>query len=742
MQDARLERSIGLLGATGVGVGAIVGGGILALAGVAFAAAGPGAIVAFALNGFVAFLTALSFAEMSSAFPESGGTYTFAKKVLSVQAAFMVGWVVWFASIAAAVLYAIGFGSYAVAGLGRIWQTAFGTTPGWLTGRSIPIGFAVAATALYTLSLTRKAAAGGQWATVGKILVFAVIIGGGIWALGDEPVGRVAEKMSPFFPFGGLGLLHAMGYTFIALQGFDLIAAVAGEVRDPGRTIPRAMLLSLLTALAVYLPFLFMIATVGVKSSQSITGMSVDSPGTVVAVAVENFMGPAGFWLVVLAAILSMLSGLYVNLFAASRIALSMARDRTLPSQLGKIHKARRTPTMAVLASFGAVVLVLFLISDVAAAGAAASLIFLVSFALANGTGILARRRGGGQTATTFRTPWFPLVQVAGACTCLALAIFQGIMVPAAGALVGLWLGLGGIVYVGLLARRARVFDASRQAQDPYLVQLRGRSPLVLVPIANPANAEAMVAVANALTPARVGRVLLLSVVTQPDGWEPGKPPGSLVAAQDVLRESLTASLAGGLVPEMLTTVAPNPWSEIIRVAQTHRCESLLIGLSDLTEEASGSRLEELMSGVRCDVVVLRAVKGWRLEGVRRVLVPVAGWGGHDVLRARLMGSLCRTGSREIVLMRVLPFGTVPTVERSAERGLKRIALDEVPGPAVTEIVKSDDVASEISRRAMESDLVILGLQRSGRRRKILGELTLQIARGTNCGMIIIGRRG
>ena len=136
MSDTKLERSIGLLGATGVGVGAIVGGGILALSGVAFAAAGPAAIVAFALNGLIAVLTALSFAEMSSAFPESGGTYTFAKKVLSVRAAFVVGWVVWFASIAASVLYAIGFGSYAAAGLGRIWQAAFGTTPEWLTGRS------------------------------------------------------------------------------------------------------------------------------------------------------------------------------------------------------------------------------------------------------------------------------------------------------------------------------------------------------------------------------------------------------------------------------------------------------------------------------------------------------------------------------------------------------------------------------------------------------------------------------
>ena len=84
-----------------------MGGGILALAGVAFATTGPAAMVAFALNGVIALMTALSFAELASKFPESGGTYAFSRKVLPVGAAAAVGWVVWFASMVAAVLYAV-----------------------------------------------------------------------------------------------------------------------------------------------------------------------------------------------------------------------------------------------------------------------------------------------------------------------------------------------------------------------------------------------------------------------------------------------------------------------------------------------------------------------------------------------------------------------------------------------------------------------------------------------------------
>ncbi len=736
-----MQRSIGLLGATGVGVGAIVGGGILALAGVAFAATGPGAMVAFALNGLIAILTVLSFAELSTQFPESGGTYTFAKKVLSVEAAFTVGWVVWFASIVASVLYAFGFGAFASIALQALWGAASAEPPPWLTGRAFLVGLAAGATALYAVGLTRKSTGGGNWPNIGKILAFAILIGGGFWAIAGRSPESVRQHLTPFFPGGASGLFRAMGYTFIALQGFDLIAAIAGEVREPARTIPRAMLLALGIALGIYLPLLFIIATVDMASGVSVASASAEQPEAIVALAAHNYLGAFGYWLVIVAAILSMLSALQANLLAASRIALTMARDRTLPHRLERISTRYGTPTAAVLATAAIVILVLLVVPNVAVIGAASSLIFLITFALAHRISVMARRRGGVQQ-NYFRVPWFPVVPTVGIVACVALAIFQGISVPTAGVIACVWLALGGVLFSSLFARRARSLDAWSQAADADLVRLRGRNPLVLVPVANPDTAEAMVSVANALAPPRVGRVLLLSVVAPPEKWQPDRSPESLVAAQMVVREALTASFARELAPEALTTIAAQPWPEIARVARTHRCESLLLGLTDLTAPTLGRHLEELMGAVGCDVVVLRAPKGWRLRDVRRVLVPIAGRGGHDELRARLLGSLHRMAVRDVALMRVVPLSTSARECKRARHELRQIARDEVPGRSQVVLVEGGNPAQEIARYAADSDLVVLGLQRLGRRHKVFGDVALRVARETSCAILMISKRG
>ena len=739
--DGEVTRSLGLLGATGVGVGAIVGGGVLALAGVAYATTGPSAILAFALNGAVALLTALSFAELAAVFPVSGGTYAFAKRVLTVEAAFVVGWVVWFASVVAAVLYALGFASYAVLAIETLWISLAGASPAWLAGRVMAVALAAAATGFYALQLWRRAAGGGQWATFGKVIVFIALILGGFWALARAPAATVSTSLSPFFAGGAGGLLTAMGYTFIALQGFDLIAAVGGEIKDPGRTIPRAMLLSLLAALVIYLPFLFIVATVGTEPGMSITELSTANPATVVAVAANNYLGPFGYWMVIVAALLSMLSALQANLFAASRISFAMARDKALPSTLGHLRPESGTPGLAVVTTTALVVVILAIIPDVASAGAASSLVFLISFALAHWINVLMRQRRGA-LPMPFKVPLFPLVPALGGAACFGLAVFQAMAVPSAGGIALIWLCVGWIGYIFLFARRARLSDAHAEATDPELVRLRGRAPLVLVPIANPANAPAMVGVASALAPPAVGRVLLLSIVRPPETWDPAAPPQQLVAAQEVLGASLAASFAASLAPEALTIVSAEPWQEITRLAHAYRCESMLLGLSAVTGDALGTGVERLLNTVDANVIVLRAPPGWDPRAVKRVLVPVRGRGDQSLLRARLLGSLGRDRSLEVTYLGILSEDTARDAIDKVRRDISLLARDETPGRREVEVVGSADVAGEILERTSAHDLIVLGTRRLGRRQKIFGATALRVARESGCGVLLISRRG
>jgi APA family basic amino acid/polyamine antiporter len=273
-------------------------------------------------------------------------------------------------------------------------------------------------------------------------------------------------------------------------------------------------------------------------------------------------------------------------------------------------------------------------------------------------------------------------------------------------------------------------------------LRLRGRSPLVLVPIANPSTARVMVGVANTLTPPVIGRVLLLSVVPPPENWQKDSLPHQLLDFQAVLSEALSASFSTGLAPETLITVAPQPWDEIIRVSRIRRCESLLLGLSNLNHPTHLKNLETLMNRVDSDVVVLRAPNGWNLSTVKKVLVPIGGRGQQDRLRARLLGSLHHLGIEQVTFLLILPKDTPRDIVKRARKWLFRLAEDELALEAEINVVLNNNVSDEIIRQAADNDLLILGLQRMGPRQKAFGKVVLNIAENTQCGLILINRKG
>jgi hypothetical protein len=323
---------------------------------------------------------------------------------------------------------------------------------------------------------------------------------------------------------------------------------------------------------------------------------------------------------------------------------------------------------------------------------------------------------------------------------CIALATFQAIAVPPAGILVVALLMLGIAVYLTVLAPGAALADATAQARDPELARQRGRSPLVLVPIANPASAASLVGVAATVRTPGTGRVMLLSIVPAIQG-SPDEEEPALRDAETILGESLRRGFEREVPAETLFTVASDPLLEIARVVRLHRCETVVLGAPKAEVEGAQARLEALITQLDVDVAMLRAPRRWRVAGVRRVLVPLGGLGHHSRLRARLLASLDRNDDCEITFLRSVPPDATPAERRRAEREVRARASDEAEGHFQVLIETEADPVDAIVRHAGETDLIVMGFQHGQDMRSLFGPFIRQVIDRCDAPLILLGSR-
>jgi basic amino acid/polyamine antiporter, APA family len=747
------RRTLGTRQAVLLGITAIIGGAPIVLAGAAFAAAGPSVLVAVALVATLAALGALALAELGARFPRSGGPYMFTQRVLGLESAFAVGWLLLFGSLAAAAVFALGFASFGLAML-RAAVEAGGATLAAADDPAARVGLAVAAIAAYGARGWRRLRRPPALLTLAKVVGMAGIGAVGLVALGLRP-SAIDGVSGTFFTGGPVGVAQAMGMMVIAYQGFVLLSAAAGELREPARTLPRASLVTIAVATVLYLPLFFVTATVGRPDGMGLIDFAVATDATMVAVGAERYFGAAGFWWVALTAVLATLTALEAQLQGASRLARAMAHDGTLPRWLAR-SGAGGVPRRAVLTATGFAALLVLILPEVRTAGVAAGVIFMAVLALAHLLAVLVRRRSAPDRIP-YRAPWAPASLWIGGLAALTVSLVNAATVPPAGVTVLAWLLLGSLVYIAALKTQARALDAGLEGADPDVVALRGRRPLVLTPIANPINAEALMSVAHALAPPRVGRVTTLHVmVAGPGAGRPGATPDAsrgttasvddgvlLDTAQRVLASSLAAALALGLSPQALTTLADDPWDEIARVARSLDCEGLLLGLSDLGDAHTLARLDELLARVRSDVVVLRAPPGWHLERCRRVVVPFAGRSDQERLRARVLSSLARVADPEVEIVRLLPQAADEDACRRAQRHLERLVEGRDLGRVRCVAEATGDAAAALVRRAAAADLLVLGLPRFDADRHALGAFATRVATATpaSCAVMLIHAR-
>ena len=451
------QAELGLLDATMIGMGAMIGAGIFVLTGLAAEIAGPAAILVFTLNGVVTAFTGLSYAELAASIPKSGGGYAFVREIFADFSSFIMGWMLWFAYMIAGGLYALGF---APNFLELLHVYGIVPPPGEVgavvlpvVDLSVPLAFLLAFVAvlgLVGLNAVSTAASGSAETifTIIKVSILVVFVGFGL----ASPMFAGAE-FQPLFPAGAgpAAILPAMGLTFIAFEGYDLITTVTEEVKNPRKNIPKAIFLSLIATVIVYLAVVAV--AVGTLGADGLA----DAGEAGIAAAATSFM-PTGLpiiqnggALIVFGAVFSTLTALNAVVIASSRVAFSMGREGQLLPSFGQIHHRYGTPFVAILAS--AVVMLGSVALPTQSAGNMASLFFLLSFIIVN-IAVIRLRRERPNMNRPYEMPFYPIPPLLGIALNVVLA---GVLVeyllrtdPLALLLSVVWLLLGGVAYAAL----------------------------------------------------------------------------------------------------------------------------------------------------------------------------------------------------------------------------------------------------------------------------------------------------
>ncbi|ELY81745.1 amino acid permease-associated region [Natrinema pellirubrum DSM 15624] len=363
-----LERDIGLLGATAIGTGTMIAGGIFVLSGLAVANVGAAAIVSFGLAAIVASFTALTYAEFATIYTVDGGGYAYVAEVFDSDWSYVVGWLLILGYPASAAFYLASFANW-FARFVRPEIALPEALPYWIPG-------VVVLAILVGVNLAGAEETGRfQIVVTGlKIALIGLFLVGGLSAFDADVV--ASSLTANATQFDDIALTSAL--VFITFFGFEAIATSEGEIEAPERTVPRAIFLSIAVVTVLYVlvivvvvlaindgSFLsFLAERAGLSSSGAATGFVAERGEVAMARAAQYYLGDAGFYVFIVGALLSMISAANATVLAGSRVKLAMARRDHLPERVQRINPQSGVPTVAVVLT-GCLILVFFLLFGV-----------------------------------------------------------------------------------------------------------------------------------------------------------------------------------------------------------------------------------------------------------------------------------------------------------------------------------------------------------------------------------------
>ena len=504
----QLVRSLGLLDILMVGVAAMIGGSIYVLTGPAIGLAGSAVIVAFIINAIITLFTAMAYAELGSAMPEAGGGYLWVREGLPRPNAFISGWMAWFAHIIAGSLYAVSFASF-LTGLLEMMNLSHDL----VLLNIIPLDkfIAVISIAVFTyinIKGTSETGKTGDIVTIIQLGLIFILIAAGLWVMSGNPNWKM--NFSNFAPMGIGGVVAAMGLTFIAFEGYEVIVQTGEEVKNPRRNIPRAIFISLGAVVIVYCLIAFVsigaIFPAGIESWKFI-----GESGELGIMKAAELLAPYGAFIVLAGGLISTLAALNATTFSSARVAFAMGRNYNMPYQLSAIHKKNKTPYVAILIS-GIIMAIMAYGLPLGQIAVAAGVIFLLLFTQVNMAVITIRRIYGDKLEYGFKTPFFPVIPIIGIFLKLGLAIFLLFTQPLSWAITVVWVVIGFLVY------RMYTFRKEIDHYAPIVTSegdLERKDYRILIPY-TPEDPDRLLKYAIRVAKENFGEINVLRVITVP----------------------------------------------------------------------------------------------------------------------------------------------------------------------------------------------------------------------------------
>jgi amino acid transporter/nucleotide-binding universal stress UspA family protein len=715
-----------------MGVGMMIGAGVFLGVGNAIRVAGPGGVIlTFALNAVIALFTAMSYAELSSAVPRAGGAYNFARIAFGRGTSFLAGWMEWFASSVAGSLYAVTFALYTVHYLTQLGIIGFTGIQFLIAEKAVAVLVAV-----FFLYINYRGAsetgAMGAFFTLGQTATLGFIALVGIATAIADPV-RLAN-FKPFLPNGWDKLLITMGFTYVAFEGFEVIAQAGDEAIEPRRNLPKAMLYSILVVVFTYVGVAFA-SVIGVKDVGEPAWTWIGNHGGKgFGEAVSRLIPSYGSILVTVTVIFASTSALNATIYSATRASYALGRDRMLPHFFSRLHPRRRTPFVALMFTGGLVILVAAFLPTIDVASSA-SMMFLFLFFLVNLCVIRIRRHMVDEMTYGFVMPLFPLPPLAAILIQAALALWLVHMSPIAWVVAPFWVVSGIVIY--------RVYSRTRATPTEEEIVVLQEEPIptkegyrIVLSVANPANAVPLALNCVRFCQAKGGaEVEVIHMVPVPPQVPLSDASEYTLPGQEAIMEAMLY-LAPRFCFGSTIRYCRNIGRGIISAAAERKADLLIMGWRGRGRKgfSLGSTVDPVLERASCDIAIF---KDCGQQRYMKVLVPYGG-GPNASFALETASIMVEKNGGSVAVFNVAQPGKA-TLDIDA-------FLDEtVPGLDVprslfeARYVISRDLLRSLLSEAENHDLVVIGATEDPMfRQRVIGSLPEEFARHCKKPLIMV----